>query len=182
MRTSAGLGPLPNGSHLNELTGVFTWAPGVGYVGTYHLVFVRRVGTDPVARNEVRGDPRAERERCGGASSCHRRPEVAARCGAAVLARWMGGQFERCAGHRHPHLACVGQPVGGWTAGFPGRDSLWRRASRCRRGAWKTVRGIGIRSARPCLAPGHYDLAVFGWSTERANFVPARTVRVTIRP
>ena len=32
------------------------------------------------------------------------------------------------------------------------------------------------------LAPGHYDLAVFAWSLERADFVPARTVRVTVRP
>jgi hypothetical protein len=32
------------------------------------------------------------------------------------------------------------------------------------------------------LALGNYDLAVFAWSTERADFVPARTVRVTIRP
>ena len=32
------------------------------------------------------------------------------------------------------------------------------------------------------LTPGNYDLAVFAWSTERADFVPARTVRVTVRP
>ena len=31
------------------------------------------------------------------------------------------------------------------------------------------------------LTPGNYDLAVFAWSTERADFVPAGTVRVTIR-
>jgi hypothetical protein len=31
------------------------------------------------------------------------------------------------------------------------------------------------------LSPGNYDLAVFAWSTERADFVPAGTVRVTIR-
>jgi hypothetical protein len=31
------------------------------------------------------------------------------------------------------------------------------------------------------LTPGNYDLAVFAWSTERADFAPARTVRVTIR-
>ena len=31
------------------------------------------------------------------------------------------------------------------------------------------------------LAPGHYDLAVFAWSTEAADFVPAKVVRVTVR-
>jgi hypothetical protein len=32
------------------------------------------------------------------------------------------------------------------------------------------------------LVPGHYDVAVFAWSIDRADFVPARTVRVTVRP
>jgi hypothetical protein len=32
---------LPPGSRLDVATGVFTWAPGVGYFGTYRLAFVR---------------------------------------------------------------------------------------------------------------------------------------------
>ncbi len=31
------------------------------------------------------------------------------------------------------------------------------------------------------LTPGNYDLAVFAWSEESADFLPARTVRVTVR-
>ena len=31
------------------------------------------------------------------------------------------------------------------------------------------------------LAPGRYDLAVFGWSEVRAGFAPAAVVRVTVR-
>ncbi len=31
------------------------------------------------------------------------------------------------------------------------------------------------------LTPGHYNLAVFAWSTEAADFVPAKVVRVTVR-
>jgi hypothetical protein len=31
------------------------------------------------------------------------------------------------------------------------------------------------------LTPGHYDLAVFPWSVSRADFLPARVVRVTVR-
>jgi hypothetical protein len=38
--------------------------------------------------------------------------------------------------------------------------------------------GLSVQS----LAHGHYDQSVFAWSTERADFVPARTVRVTVRP
>ena len=32
---------LPPGSHLDAERGQFTWAPGPGHVGTYHLVFIR---------------------------------------------------------------------------------------------------------------------------------------------
>ena len=31
---------LPAGSHLDPATGIFTWAPGPGYIGTYRLTFV----------------------------------------------------------------------------------------------------------------------------------------------
>jgi hypothetical protein len=31
------------------------------------------------------------------------------------------------------------------------------------------------------LAHGHYDLAVFAWSTEVGDFLPAKVVRVTVR-
>ena len=32
---------LPPGSYLDRKAGRFTWAPGVGYFGTYRLVFLR---------------------------------------------------------------------------------------------------------------------------------------------
>ena len=53
LRTSDGLAPLPVGSTLDRDSGVFTWAPGVGFVGAYDLVFVRHVDA-AVARREVR--------------------------------------------------------------------------------------------------------------------------------
>ena len=31
------------------------------------------------------------------------------------------------------------------------------------------------------LVPGHYDLAVFAWSTEQVGFAPAKVVRITVR-
>ena len=54
LRAGGGLAPLPIGSQLDATTGQFTWAPGVGFVGTYDLVFVRWEGTQAVARHEVR--------------------------------------------------------------------------------------------------------------------------------
>jgi hypothetical protein len=45
---------LPVGSHLAAETGQFTWAPGVGFVGTYDLVFLRGTARRGAVRQEVR--------------------------------------------------------------------------------------------------------------------------------
>lgn len=54
VRVGDRLAPLPVGSQLDAATGWFTWAPGVGFVGTYDLVFVRWAGERAVARHDVR--------------------------------------------------------------------------------------------------------------------------------
>ena len=54
VRVGGALAALPVGSRLDAETGWFTWAPGVGFVGTYDLVFTRWAGTRAVARHEVR--------------------------------------------------------------------------------------------------------------------------------
>ncbi len=41
LAANGSLRDLPPGSTLDRTTGVFSWAPGVGYVGTYRLVFLR---------------------------------------------------------------------------------------------------------------------------------------------
>ena len=46
--------PLPIGSRLDAQSGAFSWSPGVGFVGTYDLVFVRSAGGRAIARREVR--------------------------------------------------------------------------------------------------------------------------------
>jgi hypothetical protein len=52
LRTSTGLMPLPIGSHLDPETGVFTWQPGVAFIGAYDLVFVRCEGSPKGLRYE----------------------------------------------------------------------------------------------------------------------------------
>jgi hypothetical protein len=44
--------PLPIGSHLDAETGVFTWQPGVAFIGAYDLVFVRCDGSPEGLRYE----------------------------------------------------------------------------------------------------------------------------------
>jgi Tol biopolymer transport system component len=54
VRVGSSLTPLPAGSHLDQATGLFTWSPGVGFSGSYDLVFVRWMGNRPVSRREIR--------------------------------------------------------------------------------------------------------------------------------
>ena len=54
VRTGDALNQLPAGSHLNAETGEFTWSPSVGFVGTYDLVFFRRINATVEARIDVR--------------------------------------------------------------------------------------------------------------------------------
>jgi phosphatidylserine/phosphatidylglycerophosphate/cardiolipin synthase-like enzyme len=53
VRVGGALAALPVGSQLDAATGWFTWAPGVGFVGKYDLVFTRWAGTRVIARYEV---------------------------------------------------------------------------------------------------------------------------------
>jgi hypothetical protein len=54
LRVGGALMALPPGAKLNATTGQFTWAPGLGFVGAYDLVFVRSVDGRPAARRNVR--------------------------------------------------------------------------------------------------------------------------------
>ena len=42
-------------------------------------------------------------------------------------------------------------------------------------------RDVGFGLNVDTLAPGTYDIAVFVFSTARGGFLPAKTVRVTVR-
>ena len=53
-RVGSKLVALPIGAKLDEKTGQFTWAPGVGFLGSFDLVFVQWKDEKPVARHEVR--------------------------------------------------------------------------------------------------------------------------------
>lgn len=48
------LAALPPGAQIDATTGRFTWAPGLGFVGAYDLVFIRSVDGVPAARRNVR--------------------------------------------------------------------------------------------------------------------------------
>ena len=146
LRVGDGLAPLPVGSQLDAATGWFTWAPGVGFVGSYDLVFVRWSGKRPVARHEVRVDPRTERPRARRRAGGDRHAALATGCRAAVRAGRVGGGSGRGDHHGHRHAARVGVSTGGRRAGVPGHADARRRAPGCRGDSWGPVPRHGVHA------------------------------------
>jgi hypothetical protein len=187
VRTAAGLAPLPIGSALNSATGVFTWQPGVGFVGSYDLAFVRWAGGRAAARQDVRVvlSPKGS-NRIG--------PQVAidlpSPSGGAVPSRsfivagWaadldatIDGGVDTVHVWAYPVSDRLrdAQPIFLGAAAFGGS----RPDVAALYGDRFTKSGYGLEVKG--LAPGEYDLAVFAYSTVRGGFAPAKIARVTVR-
>ena len=149
-----GLSATPARIAFEAETGVFTWAPGVGFVGAYDLVFVRvtaghlpfvvrcvsfcsRRGAAQSAPSVVIDTPRSQQD-VG-------QPFVLGRL----------GRGSRCAArHRHRDAARVGVSARGWATGVSrcdrlrwrrGRMSRWRTAINSRRSGF----GLVVKASRP---------------------------------
>ena len=182
LRTSEGLSPLPIGSHLDATTGVFTWAPGVGFVGAYDLVFVRWNGATAVARHEVRIvlDPKGSH--LVGPQVVIDAPRSQQDVGQPFHLGGWAADLNAASGTGIATLHAWAYPLTGGPPVFLGATNYGgpRPDVAAAHGDQFAESGFGL--AVQGLTPGNYDLAVFAWSTERAGFVPPRTVRVTVRP
>lgn len=181
LRAGAALAPLPIGASLDAATGVFAWQPGVGFVGTYDLVFIRSEAGRPVGRQEVRVLLHPRASGLVGAQvvidTPGRQQDVAQ---PFVAAGWAIDRDEPAgtgvdAVHIWAYPLSGGDPVFLGAAAYGGDrpDVAAIHGDRFRSSGYSlTVRG---------LTPGNYDLAVFAWSTAAGGFAPARTVRITVR-
>ncbi len=178
LKTHDGLQALPIGSHLDPSTGVFTWAPGVGFVGPYDFEFV----SDDDATRDVRIVLQPKGSHLTGPAGRDRHAAIAAGRRAALCSRRLGRRSQ-CA-RRAPGIATLhawAYPLAGGPPVFLGATAYGgaRPDVAAAHGDEFEHSGFGLHVQG--LTPGNYDLAVFAWSTERADFVPARTVRVTVR-
>ena len=158
---------------MDATTGVFTWAPGVGFVGAYDLVFVRWSGAAAVARHEVRIILEPKGSHLVGPQVVIDTPRSQQDVGQPfVLGGWAAdlGRGER---HRDRDAARLGVSADGRPAGVPRRDGYGgaRPDVAAVHGDQFAESGFGLMVQG--LTPGNYDLAVFAWSMERAGFVPA---------
>jgi len=178
LRIGGTLQPLPIGSRLNAATGVFTWSPGVGFVGAYDLVFVRGAAGQPIARQEVRIVLRAK-----GSG-----PEVVIDTPTSlqpvdrpfVVAGW-AADLEAVAGTGIDTLHVWAYPLTGGAPVFLGAASPSGTRPDVAAAYGDQFADSGYGLLVQGLDPGSYDLAVFGWSAARADFLPARLVRITVR-
>jgi hypothetical protein len=177
LRVGEALQSLPIGSRLDPASGLFTWAPGVGFIGGYDLVFVHGPPSEPLSRQEVRIVLRPK-----GTS-----PQVVIDTPAAhhtigqpfVLAGW-AADLAATDGTGIDTLHVWAYPVGGAAPVFlgvaPGAPRFDVAAA-----YGQQFRDAGYSLVVKGLAPGTYDLAVFAWSSGSNGFLPAAVVRVTLR-
>jgi YVTN family beta-propeller protein len=198
-RVGDGLAPLPAGSALDASTGALTWMPGVGFVGTYDLVFVRWAGGQAVARQDVRVVLNPMGSTRVGPQTVIDTPSSA--LGTAVvepsfvLAGWaadLDATTDRGVDTVHvwayPATPSAPSTSSGQASSGQAADPIWIGAATYG-GARPDVAAVygdrflttGYGITVQGLAPGTYDLAVFAYSTVTGGFVPAKTVRVTVR-
>ena len=132
LRVGEQLTPLPIGSHLGSGSGTFTWSPGVGFVGTYDLVFVRSAGARAVSRREVRIILQPKGSGHIGTQVVIDTPRAQQDLAQPFALGGWAADLDAPAGHRHRHAACLGLSAGGRPSGVPWHGDDWCAAG-CRR-------------------------------------------------
>jgi peptidyl-Asp metalloendopeptidase len=171
---------LPPGSHLDTSSGVFTWAPGVGYHGTYRLVFL-----SPGAKTTV---------------AVTVRPEVRAKAGESEIRMFLDlpaasstvGSAWSVAGWALDPQAAASSGIGAVHVWAQRRDAtaapqyLGSAALDVPRSDVAEVFGeqfgaSGFQLAVRDLPPGRYDVMVYAWNRRTARWEDARAASIRIR-
>ncbi len=157
---------------------MFTWAPGVGFVGAYDLVFEREDGTTRDVRIVLQ--PKGSGQL--GPQVVIDTPRSQQDVGQPfVLAGW-AADLNASTGTGIATLHAWAYPLTGGPPVFLGAMSYGGARPDVAAVYGNQFEASGFGLPVQGLTPGNYDLAVFAWSTERMDFVPAKTVRVTVRP
>ena len=176
LRVGAAWRPLPAGSLLNPETGMFTWAPGVGFVGAYDLTFVG-AGPGAPTRQDVRIvlNPKGS-NRVG--------PQLVVDQVQPFVAGW-AADLDAAVGTGIDTIHVWAYPVD--ASGARGTPVFVGVAAYG--GARPDVAGVygaqfldsGFGIVVTGLPPGTYDLALFPWSTAHNGFLSATVARLVIK-
>jgi hypothetical protein len=157
--------------------GHFTWAPAVGYLGAYDLVFLDGVQQVPVtvtiygASERSRVEAYIDEPR---ANATVRGPFTVAGWAADPTA-WSGMGIGAVHVWAHRRDRADIAPVFLGAATLDGR----RPDVGAQLGAQFARAGWGLTA--PALAPGEYEVIAYFWSTRTQRFEDARVVRVSAR-
>jgi hypothetical protein len=181
LRVGDALSALPAGSRLDMATGQFTWAPGVGFVGSYNLVFVRWIGTQAVARHEVRFILAPKGRGHVGVQVVVDAPPARQDVGQPfVLSGWAADR-DAASGTGIDTVHAWAYPAAGGSPVFLGTPTLGGVRSDVAAVHGEQFREAGFALTVQGLTAGTYDLAVFAWSNVTGTFAPPIVMRVTLR-
>ena len=180
LTTASGVQPLPFGARL-DANGVFTWQPGVAFLGTYDFVFVGAAGAKRVRvvlnpKGTGRVGPQVVIDTPSHEAHGTSRPFDAP----FVVAGW-AADLDADVDSGIDTIHVWAYPVTGAGPVFLGTASLGGARPDVAAVYGERFRHSGYGINVSGLAPGGYDVAVFAWSTVTGGFVPAKTVRVHVR-
>jgi Putative binding domain, N-terminal/Viral BACON domain len=174
LRTPAGLAPLPAGSHWDPASAIFTWHPGVAFVGPYDVEFTG--GGAPLAVRIVL-HPRGTLSRT--------RVVIDTPATAATIARafTIGGWAvdpSAATGSGIDAIHVWAYPFGGAAPIFLGAATIGAARPDVAAIYGSGFIGAGYALAVKGLDPGAYTLAVFAHRARTGTFVPAATTTVSV--
>ena len=174
------LRPLPIGSRLDPATGNFVWQPGVGFIGSYDLAFVRHSG-GRVVRQDVRIvlNPKGS-NRVGPQLVIDLAPGPREDATDGIVAGW-AADLDSPDGTGVSMIHAWAYPRGGAAPIFVADAAYGGSRPDVAAVYGDRFRDSGYGLRVQGLPPGTYDLALFAWSTARHAWLPAKLVTISIK-
>ena len=181
MRVGDRLRQLPVGSLLDPETGAFTWSPGVGFVGTYDLVFVRSTSAGATSRREIRFILQPKGSGHIGSQVVIDTPRAHEEFRGLFSVGGWAADLDTASGTGVNTVHVWAYPSTGGAPVFLGVATYGGTRPDVAAIHGDQFRNSGYDLVAPALPSGSYDLAVFVWSNVSGGFVPAQVVRITVR-
>ncbi len=181
LRFGSMLTALPVGSRLDSTSGVFTWSPGLGFVGTYDLVFVRWSGDRAVSQQNVRIILRPKSFGHVGTQVEIDSPRAQQDVAQPFTVVGWAADLDAAAGTGIDTLHAWAYPLAGGPPVFLGVPAYGGVRPDVAAVHGDQFRDTGFGLVVQGLPHGNYDVAVFPWSAVSGAFAPPKMVRVTVR-